>query len=668
MSRNLLTKDNNKLFADHVRTALQNNSACRRASGDENRILRAKKIRIGEYSDVELSRYGKGAPYLNIIERKAFDFESLFSDMQFNVLEKPWTLRPALIPDLPMTMKRTIAIQLLNEFGPGFANSPDAATRYYVLKKGKILGMNKVESEAEETAKTVDKVVHRHMMEAGWTNHYEELINDIATYPNAITKGPFITMERRGVWDGDDSKQAYVPRAKITRVAPPDFYPSGDGATTQTVSNLCEVLHIDSKWINAAHKLEGFDKAALTEVTRKWMENPTDYATKDAVFEDACGSVYEQAFAEPATHNTLFGVEYWGGCSGMYLKEKLGVKRGINNNEHYEMRIIVVQDKCVYARTNEMPDHMRPYHSSSYRMYNDCFWGRSIGDLLFDMQQMMLGLTRAHQRNAAMAAEPIYEIDNTRFSRRDRPNGVWPGMRVHPKADPLMNGRKAITMEHIPDNTTTLRSALLDFYKLSDDLVGIPSFVTQQPSGSVGRVGAVYVQAVSNALKGIRKVGQNIDKGSVEPCVQLMYKLIRDYTNDISTKYDMEVEVSGIAGLVQREIIGQNDEYLLQVLQTARQSGDIPPAVVQRFLKRYFDKLGFKNIPELPDFDAQDDLAAIQGAATGLGNFDPNPPSVQGPGTQAVELDGRSPQIQNVQTPPGAAAVPQGPGVPNLLG
>jgi hypothetical protein len=620
-------------LASYVTERYREAAGRRLAEGVDEQIaagLRAVKRELSPGERQLLKDSGEeaaGAIYSGITDTKVRGGRAWLLDILANAKDRPYTIAPTPIPDLPPDAEDAIVNRLeqdvIAQLGPDATEiPPDIEQRAARLKTEAI---KRAQELAAAAAKRIELRVHDRIAQSGWHKAFEEFALDIMMYPAAIIKGPYLAMTRQLAWNEGKLVAVAKPEYRISRVAPIDFYPGPNK------SYIIEVARMSaSDLIDAQKGLDGIDKVAVDSLLVRYpLGSPNKAPTESPLSQSA--TVAPDAQYEVLIYNGKLSTE---------LLAKANIPVGVG--EHAEVEVWVCNDIVLRAVRNPNLLGRRPYHVASFAPIPGSDWGRALPDILSDIQRVCNALMRAMVRNLAFSAGPIGEYDSQRLEGEPDIANIVPGRMYKVANDALVPNRSpALRFQIIPSTAQAMLSVHAAFLKLADDVSGIPAYALGNPqTAGAGRTLGGLSLLMGNAAKGIKAVIGGIDTNVIEPLVTDIYMaLMTEPDVPEEDKVDVKIVARGAQGLLMRELSRGNAVDLLQMVVPLRGSGDVTKEGVQYLIREIVSGFGFD-----PDQFGPDParLNQLRGAATdATGGLGVTPASAQ-MGTPPPSLDGRS--------------------------
>jgi hypothetical protein len=656
-------------LARYVRSAFIEAEMYRRVSGVEERLLRALRARRYIYDPEDAGLVGSIDVYIGLTALKCRAAESWINDILLSAIDKPWTLNPTPIPDLPPWMKEQVVDALQLELEQN-GIPPDLRARAKELKDA---ALKYAKEKAKSACDGMEAKIDDQMMEGGWRDSFAEFIQDFCTFPAAFMRAPIIENKRRLHWDGkkvvEKVDTIYVSR----RISPFDAYPSMESTTPQNGRFFIERRKMQMDELYLCLGLQGFNDETVRTVLDKYKN--TGY--EEQLRPDYQRKFLQDSFTPTLDRKTLDLLIYNGKVPGSYLIERNILVK--DPEAQYECEIWTINNYTVKAVINPYPLQARPVFSSSFVKVPGALWGEGLADILRDTQRVVNSSARSIVRNMSYSSGPVGEVDVDRLTEGEIPDEIFPYKLYHVETDPTGKGNAAYRWFVIPTVVPELLQVWDKFSTIADDLSGVPPYVmgNMQVQGA-GRTMGGLSMLMSNAAKGIKNSILNLDRDAIENIVTFYYNMNMRFAEDPDIKADVQVVARGATGLLQRELAQARTLDILNALTpyaTSTVPGQEPivPASGMKIIIR--EVLKTTGLPVDEIIPNPDKLSAV---LTSLGSVGGNPqmiaqliqgmaggsPSSASPmltgSSAAPALDGRSapPSTPGGLPPPTAANAP----------
>lgn len=631
-------------LALHVRTEFIEAENYRRVSGIEERLLRALRARRYEYDPGDAGLIGGVDVYMGLTALKCRAAASWINDILLNSIDKPWTIKPTPIPELPEWLKEQVVDALTHELQQ--AGAPlDIRQRAKELKD---VALKYAQRKSQDAVAAMELKLEDQFLEGGWRTAFAEFVDDLCTFPAAFLRTPVIRKECRLAWDGN----ALVEREEIIyttrRISPFDAYPSLDSNAAGTGRFFIERRQLAPHDLYMMLGLEGFNDDALREVLNQYAD--TGY--QQMLTPDWQRQYLEDKALPVDERKTIDSLLYNGKIQG-----KLLINNGIlvpDAQGFYETEIWTVNNRTIKAVLNPYPLRQRPIFSTSFVKVPGSLWGEGMCDILRDVQRIVNSAARSIVRNMGYSSGPIGEVDVARLGDGESPTEMIPYRLYHVDSDPMGSGKPAFAFHQVPNVAPQLMDVMDRYMKMADDLSGVPAYVLGNPQvAGAGRTMGGLSMMMGNAAKGIKNVILNADRDVIERAVEFQYNINMVNSDDPDIKADAQVISRGATGLLQREMAQSRMVEMLQTYLPFVQMGLITPDGAKVMVRESMKLTGLPIDEIMPDPNRISQLQAglgRLGVADALQTGSSNPPP----------LDGRS----AVPPFPQQSLPPQSPGFP----
>jgi hypothetical protein len=538
------------------------NKEAKRRSGIEEMITQASEQYNGEYSAKELAaitKQGGSDLFMNITATKCRAAASWIRDIELATNLKSWTIRPTPIPDLPADVKATIAGAISKEFealvvetrakeveqskaeGQNAPSPPKASDAQDTIRE---INQNKrdieeaifqeLQKEAEFDMKVMERQINDQLIEGKWYEAFSQFIDDFVVYPSAFMKGPIVTRSTKmtylnGIMVPSPHEYCYKNR----RVSPYDMYPAPE-ATSLYDGALCEHLRFTGLELNDLLSV-GTDYKS-ENIVKVLEEGPMDvYDYLDSGIEQEKADQEKRGDTFDANQNIYHGIHFFGPIKARILKD-WGVQDlevlSANDWVEFECEVIVVGNHTIKCILNQDPMLRRPYYTASYQQRPGSVWGRSLPDLMRDIQRMCNATARALANNMALAAGPQIEVYVERIADMSDLEDIYPFKIWQLNVDPTGAGGRGINFFQPTSNANELLTVYKEFELRADDATGIPRYAYgNENSGQAAATFSGLSVLLESASKGIKDAIRNIDSGVIIPRIEHQF-----YMNIIDNK------------------------------------------------------------------------------------------------------------------------------------
>lgn len=612
--------------ASYVTEQFRINKEAKRKSGIEDMITQSSEQYNGEYSSKELSVIKQQAGsdlFMNITATKCRAAASWIRDIELSTKQKSWKIRPTPVADLPEEMKLQIDEAIQKEFEglisdsiakkaeqqqqqqPGQTPQPQQVTPSAGEAQEAIRETNQnardireaiyneMQKEAEYEMQVMERQINDQLVQGKWYEAFSQFIDDFVVYPSAFMKGPIVTKSKairyeNGIPIPQDT-YSYINR----RVSPYDMYPAPE-ATSLYDGALCEHLRLSASEINDLIGVEGYKDEELVKALEEGPQDSYDWL--DSGIEQEKADQEKRGDTFDANQNVFHGIHFFGPISAKVLKEwgiaDLEVMTA-PDYKTFECEVIIVGNYTIKCILNDDPVLRRPYYTASYQQRPGSVWGRSLPDLMRDIQRLCNATVRALANNMALAAGPQIEVYIERLADKSDIEDIYPFKIWQLDSDPTGAGGRGINFFQPTSNAGELLSVYQEFEARADDATGIPRYAYgNERSGNIPPTSTGLSMLLESASKGVKDAIRNIDAGVVVPRIEHQFYL-NLLQNKIPYTGDINVEALGSSTLTLKgaEQIKRNE--FLQITANPMDQQIMGPEGRAAILREMAHDLGF---------------------------------------------------------------------------
>lgn len=527
----------------------------------ELRMFNNLRARRGQYNPDKLAlitKMGGSDVFAGITGQKCRAAASWIRDvMTATGTDRPWTIRPTPVPELPTEMNDLIVEQAIKPIKEALQAGmmPDAMQTTSMLSMMRDQALAAVREEARKRADRMADKMEDQLVEGGFMEAIDAFINDMTTFPSAILKGPIIRMRPRLSWSPAGQPVVKTELFKEwERTSPFNIYPS-PGATTVDDGDLIEKHRLSRGDLQALKGVQGYDSDAIDMVLRDFGSG----GLNNWLFDTS-----EQALAEgrPMTvmavnpDGLIDALQFWGSVQGQLLLDWGMSKEQVPEaTREYQVEAWLIGPYVIKATLNPDPLNRRPYYMTSYEKVPGSFWGQSVADLIADCQDVMNATARAMVNNAALSSGPQVGVLTDRLAPGEDMTQMYP-WRIWQFNSDEMHGTPQPPIQFFqPQSNIAELSALFEKWGiLADEYSGIPRYMSGDArAGGAGRTASGLSMLMTNAGKSIKSVIGAVDMDVIEPVLERLYYFNMRYETDPDLKGDVCVVARGASSLVAKE-------------------------------------------------------------------------------------------------------------------
>lgn len=543
----------------------------------EKEMLSAVRSRRGEYDPDTLSlirQQGGSEIYMMLFATKARQTKALLVDVILGMgAEKPFTIKPTPVPELPPTEVNAIMQAVYAEAAQAeMVGLPMtvADIRQKLLDAKRALE-NQIEETARIYAERAEQKIEDTLVEGGWLDALDQFIDDMMTFKTAFIKGPVVRMIPQLKWEQtpDGTFQPVVKRERkleFERVDPFNIYPA-PWAKSVHDAFLIERHKLSRTDLNALIGVEGYDEDAIKAVLdehgsgglHEWLSVDTDRASAEG---------RDSLSADVNRSDLIDALQYWGSVSGKMLREwGMDEAEVPDESKEYEIEAWLIGSHVIKAVLNPDPLQRRPYYSDGFSHIPGAFWHNSLFDVIRDCQDMCNSAARALANNLGISSGPQVVMNVDRLPPGESVTEMYPWKLWQTTSDPMGSSAAPITFFQPSSNASELMGVFERFSQLADEYSGIPRYMAGLGGGEggAGRTASGMSMMIGNASKLVRQLVGSIDRHIIGPSVERTYQWMMQYDPDAELKGDLKIVARGALSLVTKEAAQVRRNEFLQI-------------------------------------------------------------------------------------------------------
>lgn len=604
----------------------------------EDDMIEALMARRGEYTAGRLQKIQENkqpAIYMMVGASKMRQIEALLRDVLIGTgTEKPWTLRPTPVPELPPAIVAAAVQQLTMEIEAavvqGFAPSVQAAQARLQEMKRELMPM--LMDAAREKAEAMERKMEDQQLEGGFLEALDQFITDLSTFKTAFIAGPIVRRKPQMSWS--QQGELVVNPALVLeweRVDPFDVYPA-PWATNLTRDDFIRKHRLTRAGLNDLVGVEGFSpdaiRAVIAQYDGKGLNEWLAIDSRRAIAEGKDSS-------DQVGTGLIDALQYWGSASGQSLIEWGMPKAQVPDpTKEYQIEAWLIGTHVIKAVLNSDPLARRPIFGTSFQNVPGSVWGNSPYDLLKDCQDMCNAAARALAANMAIASGPQAWVISNRIPSGEDVTDQFPWKLWQFESDPTGSTAQPMGWFQPSSNANELMTVYERFSALADEYTGIPRYMAGFETAGAGRTASGMSMMIGNASKVVKQVLGSIDTYVVTPLLERQYYHNMRYGTDPELKGDIKIVARGAASLATKEAAQVRTNEFLQAtanpfdMQIIGLDGR---AELLRHAVRRLDMNGDKVVPSSAVLaQRQAAMAAQQAAMVGPANGAPGSPKPKG--------------------------------------
>lgn len=538
----------------------------------EDRLTSCVRARNMEYEPAklaEIQNQGGSEIFMGIVSAKCRTATAWLRDTLLGQgTDKPWSLTSTPIPEVPpdvaMAMQNIMRQNLMQYYAEG-GEQPSPEELRQLASGMKDTAMRAMKFEAEKRIERMEAKLEDQMVEGGWTKALFEFTNDIATFPYAIMKGPIPRKRKTMKYVEGGLEVVEVVRDEWERVDPFKFYWSPWGDDIQHMP-VVEVHHLTRDDVESMIGVEGYDEASVRSLLIDFGGGGLNWLDQDS-------SDYEEVSGidlDNASSDVIAAIQLWDTIPGDLLIEwGLSEEEIPDPQKSYPCEVWMVKNTVIRAVLNYDPLGRKPYYVTSFEKIPGRLDGNGVADLCMDAQNMCNAAARALANNMGISSGPQVGVNISRLPAGEDITQMYPWKIWQFRQSEYNDATPPMTFFQPNSNAQELMGVFDRFMAISDEVSGIPRYMTGQHVPGAGRTSSGLSMLMSNAGKSIKQVISNIDFDVIRPMLERQYQRNLRYSEDPDLIGDVQILARGAMSLVVKEAEAvRKNEFLRLVLES----------------------------------------------------------------------------------------------------
>lgn len=546
----------------------------------EPRLLQSLRQRKGEYDPDKLAQIraqGGSEIYMMLSSNKARAASAWIRDTTTDPEggPLPYKIDSTPVPELPPDAIRSLYAEVETELQHAAAveltPSPNEVRAYVSARRDMIVA--ELREQAQAKAARMKQRMDDQLVEGGVRQEFNKFVDDMATFPYAMMKGPVVRKRKTFKW---------VPNAAGHElVVQEEFLPTWERVdpfmaywlphcTVPDDGDFIERHRLSRQDLNAMLGVDGYSDAAIRAVLDEYGRG----GLHEWLWVDSQKAAVENKSQSGVSENRgelIDALQFWGSVQG-----KLLIEWGIDASEvedpllDYQVEAWLVGTWVIKATINPDPLGRKPYYKTSYEEIPGTWVGNSPMDLIRDCQDVCNATARALVGNMGIASGPQVWVNVDRLPQGEQVTQMFPWKLWQTTSDTLGSSAPPVGFFQPNSMAGELMGIYEKFAALADEYSGLPRYIAGDHSnlGSVGRTASGMSMLMNNAGKSIKQVITNIDRNVIEPMVERLWFFNMRYSDDSELKGDVKVNARGASALVVKESAAQRRNELLQIALT----------------------------------------------------------------------------------------------------
>ena len=606
----------------------------------EREMLKSLRQREGKYGQQKLAairKTGGSEIKMMLTDVKCRAAEAMILDVLFGSGERPFSLEPSPIPEIPPELMQIIAqeaaleLQQIVDMIPSEKDVRERVDQYKDIVK------KRAKDQAKKNAMRMEDAIDDEYREGGFYEAMEEVVSDLVTLKLGVLRGPETNMVAELKWQPNimrpNSMRPVIernPKRRWYAVSPFDMYPSPE-ARNFDEGTLIQRRRIAPHVLYDQIGVDGFDEKAIRSAIESYGQSGyKDWLWSDFERSQLEGRPYEHIYGQG---NDIDVLEVWTKVSGKMLDE-WGMK-GISDMEKwYEVNCWLVGNYVIRASMNDDPLGERPYHADSFVRIRNSPWGRGIPEIMTDLQDMCDASARAISNNMGISSGPQIEVEVDRLPDGEKLTQMYPWKIWQTTSNKAgTNQRPAINFFQPNSNAEVLMKVFEFFSNLADEYTGLPRYQYGQANvGGAGRTASGLSMLMNATSRVFKQVIAHLDQ-IISSSTTMTHRNLLLYDEDIPNKGDVKVFAKASQALLHREAQQMRLNEVLQATNNPVDFGLMGPKGRMELLKsnlRSLDSIDIEKVLPTSDEMLMQEFSQNQALQGGTGGQDAQKSQGQG--------------------------------------
>jgi len=579
----------------------------------EATMLDCIRRRKGKYSAEKLAsirEQGGSEIFMMVTDEKCSAVTSWLSDILFPAEDKPWGIKPTPAPDLAPQQMSLIKQAVVGEMQQRLVQEVSALVQTGEITtheqarsrmmqameaRAEELGAEiraEMEKAAKEARDRVETKLHDVVVESGWEDAVSDALDDIATFPSGIVKGPILRQKKRLQWKPDfvappagedtagmdqgfrgiDGSPVEVKEdvcIDFCRVSPLDVYPFPNARTAE--DGLIERHKLTRRYLTSLIGVRGFDEDAIRMVLKDYGHGHSNWLSVS--IDNARERLEDRPHEDRSPDSTIDALQIWCNVQGLrLLQHGLPADKVEDPFKDYAIEMWLIGRYVIKVELNGDPLGRVPYNFASFRKRNGSIWGSGPPEIIMDSQDACNAAARAMINNMGISSGPQVDVDISQIPPGEKITEMYPWKIWQSDSSRAMgssSSQKPPIRFFIPPSVANELIAVYKFFSdEADSKTGVPkySYGGEASSGALGTATG-FSMMMGNAARGIKNVVRNIDKGIIQPTIERTHQFQLMFFRD--PEYfvgDVKIIARGSSALVAKEQAAVRRNELLGVV------------------------------------------------------------------------------------------------------
>lgn len=501
----------------------------------------------------EISQFGGSQVFAQLTGVKCRGAAALLRDV-FLSEERPWTLEPTPVPEVPddisTEIEQLLAVEIQTIQQAGMPVDPQQVEdrRMQLMAAASKASMQK----AYDAARAAEDALDDDLREGGFYQAMMEFLTDLTIFPFACLKGPEIKRKVSLSWVDGELSVKNKPKMFWRRVSPFDVYFS-PGASRVEEADVIERIKLSRKDLNSLLGLATYRQDAIRAVL-----NDYDHGHIDFLDDSETERANEENRENPYTNRSelIDTLEYHGAIKGEWLQE-YGFSGIEDPDKDYHVVAWVIGEHVIKVMLNPNPKQRHPYYVACFERIPGSLYGNALPEIIEDAQEVANAAFRSLVNNMSIASGPQVMVNEERLAPSVDPDTLYPWKRWRYISDPLMQEQQTPVSFFQPgSNAPELLGVYKSMMEIMDEVSAIPRYITGSgnASGGAASTASGLSMLMTNASKVLQNIAAMIDDDIIRPVLEDLYilKMLTDTSGLM--RGDEAIVVRGVSVAAAKEM------------------------------------------------------------------------------------------------------------------
>lgn len=569
-------------LAKYIRDAYEASRDTRKMRGIDDDMLAALRAARGEYSPEKLQEIQKAQSsdvYIRIAANKIRGVAAGLRDV-YTSTDRPWGIEPTAEPEMPYDAEIESAIvQIMQtevkqaQLDAQASGQPLQLTPQMLFNRRRDLRDILYQHTMQDASKALDQredQLDDVLQQGGFYQALWEFLQDIATFPCAVIKGPVVYYRPNMHWENGKAVVKNEPTMTWERCSPFDVYFAPWSQNAQD-GYIVHKQRTTRAALQALIGLPSYNTDAIKDILSRQPENFKDWFSytewERSVLEQR-QSDQTQNFRTDSVDRPFPMLEYHGSVSGELLIE-WGMSKDQVPDVTQDLNITawLIDDTVIGVRVNPHPMGRKPFYVDSFERVPGSVYGLGVPKMIEDLQDIGNATLRSMVNNMAISSGPQVALNEGRLDPEEKDLTMFP-WKVWQFTDDATGSGSQVPIQFFQPNSNAseLMQILGEVLQMADTFSSMPQFMQGDPQGmsTIGRTSSGLSMLMDAANRTMKQAVTSIDKNVIEPAISDLNIYLSLTRPDEVDDGDINIIAKGATQLAQRDQLRMRRAQFLQ--------------------------------------------------------------------------------------------------------